>query len=114
MRIGELAEAAGVSVRALRYYEEQGLLQPERSAAGQRLYAEEAVEKVSFFQDMYAAGLTSRNIATLMPCIASGHTDAEQRKMLHRERNRIHEQSVRLHTALQRLDEIITVTDAHP
>ena len=30
MRIGELAEQAGVSVRSLRYYEQHGLLEPER------------------------------------------------------------------------------------
>ena len=34
MRIGELATTTGVSVRALRYYEEQGLLKAERTASG--------------------------------------------------------------------------------
>ena len=31
LRIGEVAAQAGVSVRALRYYEEQGLLEAERT-----------------------------------------------------------------------------------
>jgi DNA-binding transcriptional MerR regulator len=34
LRIGQLAKRSGVSVRALRYYEEQGLLQAERTPAG--------------------------------------------------------------------------------
>ena len=38
MRIGELAARSGVSVRALRYYEEQDLLISTRSASGQRHY----------------------------------------------------------------------------
>lgn len=38
MRIGEVAKKAGVSVRALRYYEEQDLLPAERSSGGQRQY----------------------------------------------------------------------------
>ena len=33
VRIGELAAQTGASVRALRYYEEQGLLSAERSAS---------------------------------------------------------------------------------
>ncbi len=114
IRIGELASRSGVSVRALRYYEEQGLLQPSRSDSGQRHYPESAVERVGFFQDMYAAGLTSRNIATLLPCVDSGHTDAEQRRMLHLERQRIDEKCSRLQAALRRLDEIIEVADNHP
>lgn len=40
MRIGELARRTGVSVRALRYYEEQGLLVPARAANGYREYTE--------------------------------------------------------------------------
>lgn len=36
MRIGEVAAKAGVSVRALRYYEEQDLLDASRSSGGQR------------------------------------------------------------------------------
>jgi len=73
IRIGELAKRSGVSVRALRYYEEQGLLVAERSPSGQRHYPETAVERVSFFQDMYAGGLNSRNIAALLPCVAIHH-----------------------------------------
>jgi DNA-binding transcriptional MerR regulator len=49
MKIGELAQQAGVSVRALRYYEEQGLLSPERTPSGQRRYTEDTVEVVRLF-----------------------------------------------------------------
>ena len=114
LRIGELAERSGVSVRALRYYEEQGLLEADRTPAGQRVYPESAVDKVRFFQQLYAAGLTSRNIAGLLPCIDTGHTDAEQRRMLHQQRNRIQGKLDELNAALGRLDDILAIVSTHP
>jgi len=71
MRIGELAARAGVSVRSLRYYEEQGLLRSTRSPSGQRRYVEDDVERVAFVQRLYAAGLSSRTIIELLPCVES-------------------------------------------
>jgi DNA-binding transcriptional MerR regulator len=68
MRIGELAARTGVSVRSLRYYEEQGLLVSTRSAGGQRHYTEGDIERVVFIQRLYAAGVSSRTILELMPC----------------------------------------------
>ncbi|WP_147919338.1 MerR family DNA-binding transcriptional regulator [Ruania zhangjianzhongii] len=44
-RIGEVAQWARVSVRPLRYDEQQGLLQAERSPAGQRLFEARAVDR---------------------------------------------------------------------
>ncbi|MFD5311851.1 MerR family DNA-binding transcriptional regulator [Streptomyces ardesiacus] len=114
IRIGEVARGAGVSVRAVRYYEQQGLLRAERSPSGQRLYRQDAIPLVRFFQQMYAAGLTSRRIAELLPCWDSGHTDAEQRAMLHAERARIQAKVDDLQAALARLDEVIATTNTHP
>jgi DNA-binding transcriptional MerR regulator len=114
LRIGQLAELSGVSVRALRYYEEQGLLKADRTPAGQREYPESALEKVRFFQQLYAAGLTSRNIADLLPCIDTGHTDAEQRRMLQQQRDFIQGKIHELTVALGRLDDILSVVSTHP
>jgi DNA-binding transcriptional MerR regulator len=113
VRIGELARRSGVSVRALRYYEEQGLLHSERSDSGQRYYPTHAVEKVEFLQDMYAAGLTSRNIAILLPCFETGRSTEEQRRMLRRERDRIRDRVTRLGAALRRLEEIVELAHQH-
>ncbi|MFF3951285.1 MerR family transcriptional regulator [Streptomyces sp. NPDC001902] len=114
IRIGEVARGAGVSVRAVRYYEQQGLLIAERSPSGQRLYRQDAILLVRFFQQMFAAGLTSRRISELLPCWVSGHTDAEQRAMLRAERERIQGKIDDLQAALDRLDEVIAITDTHP
>ncbi|MFC7894201.1 MerR family transcriptional regulator [Streptomyces sp. NPDC057381] len=114
IRIGQVAREAGVSVRAVRYYEQQGLLTPERSPSGQRLYRQDAVPLVRFFQQMFAAGLTSRRITELLPCWDSGHTDSEQRAMLRAERERIQAKIDDLQAVLGRLDEVIAITDTHP
>lgn len=114
IRIGEVARGAGVSVRAVRYYEQQGLLIAERSPSGQRLYRQDAIPLVRFFQQMFAAGLTSRRIIELLPCFDSGHTDADQRAMLRVERERIQTKIDDLQTALDHLDKVIAITDTHP
>ncbi|MEB8338359.1 MerR family transcriptional regulator [Streptomyces endophyticus] len=111
MKIGELAQRAGVSVRALRYYEEQGLLSPERTPSGQRTYGEGTVEVVRLFQQFYAAGLSSRSIAALLPCVNNGRTTATQRRMLRTERDRLSDRVEEMTHTLHRLDQLITAAD---
>ncbi|GAA5063400.1 MerR family transcriptional regulator [Nocardia callitridis] len=69
MRIGELSRRTGVSERSLRYYEQQGLLTAERTGGGHRDYAEWAVDRVIRIQELFAAGLHSKKIAHLLPCM---------------------------------------------
>lgn len=69
MRIGELADRTGVSVRSLRYYEEQGILGSIRSSSGQRHYTEYEVERVQYIRRMLTAGLSTRTIAEVLPCL---------------------------------------------
>jgi DNA-binding transcriptional MerR regulator len=107
MRIGELATASGVSVRALRYYEEQELLQSERTTGGQRTYAETAVDRVRLIQQLYAAGLSSKAILALMPCVYTGISSPEILERLHSERARVDNQIAELTSARDRLDDVI-------
>jgi DNA-binding transcriptional MerR regulator len=69
VRIGELARQTGVSERSLRYYEQQGLLTANRTPGGQRDYPEAAVDRVIRIQELFAAGLHSKKIARLLPCL---------------------------------------------
>ena len=69
MRIGELAERTGVSRRLLRYYEEQGLVTPSRSLNGYREYAEAHVHVVKQITGLIDAGLPTRIIQGLIPCL---------------------------------------------
>lgn len=69
MRIGELARRTGVSERSLRYYEQQGLLVSDRTPGGHRDYPERAIDRVILIQELLAAGLHSKKIAQLLPCM---------------------------------------------
>ncbi|KAB7845027.1 MerR family transcriptional regulator [Streptomyces mobaraensis] len=69
MRIGELSRRTGVSERALRYYEQQGLLTSERTAGGHREFGEAAVDRVVCILELFAAGLCSSKIAQVLPCL---------------------------------------------
>ncbi|WP_194827771.1 MerR family transcriptional regulator [Nocardia sp. XZ_19_231] len=115
MRIGQLAEQAGVSVRSLRYYEEQGLLYSTRSPSGQRTYVEGAVERVRLLQRLYAAGLPSRTIAELLPCVDSPsaeQTDETWARLLE-ERDRLDAHIVELLAARDALDAVVTTNRRH-
>lgn len=113
MRIGELARRAGVSTRALRYYEEQGLLRPQRTASGQRVYPESAVDRVGLIQELYTAGLGSRLIATLLPAIDARHLRPELLERVRDERVRITAKVTELQAAGRRLDVLIDLA-THP
>lgn len=89
MRIGQLARRSGVSVRALRYYEEQRLLESERTSGGQRDYPDEALERVQLIQDLFAAGLSSRTVVELLPCVSTGVATPAMLDQLIIERDRI-------------------------
>ncbi len=113
MRIGELARRTGVSVRSLRYYEQQGLLTAERTDGGHRDYPDRAVDRVIRIQELFAAGLHSKKIAGLLPCmrdadggpsaIATPRLTAE----LVAERNRIDRMIADLANARDVLDDVI-------
>ncbi|MDC2960264.1 MerR family transcriptional regulator [Streptomyces gilvifuscus] len=115
MRIGELASRTGVSIRSLRYYEEQGLLHSSRSGSGQRHYTEEEVDRVAFIQRLYAAGLSSRTIAELLPCVdlpSEEHSDAALERMA-QERDRLSEHITDLVRTRDALDELMAKARQH-
>jgi DNA-binding transcriptional MerR regulator len=68
MLIGELARRTGVNAHQLRYYEAQGLLEADRGANGYREYGEDAVLRVKQIRHLLGAGLSSEDIAYVLPC----------------------------------------------
>ncbi|WP_433192801.1 MerR family transcriptional regulator [Nocardia sp. CA-107356] len=69
MRIGELSERTGTSRRLLRYYEEQGLIVSQRCQNGYRSYDERLVDRVIQIRGLLDAGLPTRIIKQILPCI---------------------------------------------
>lgn len=113
MRIGEVAAQAGVSVRALRYYEEQGLLDAERTASGQRRYPPGAVDRVRFIQSLYAAGLGSKAVLRILPCMDRGVLTDDMYERLLAERARVQAQLDDLTATRDKLDDVIRLSEAH-
>jgi redox-sensitive transcriptional activator SoxR len=64
MKVGEVAERAGVNVETLRYYERRGLLPtPDRTPSGHRRYDEETVRFLGAIKEAQAVGFTLGEIA---------------------------------------------------
>ncbi|MFJ8588945.1 MerR family transcriptional regulator [Streptomyces sp. NPDC093595] len=69
MRIGELARATGTTPRALRHYEQAGLISSERACNGYRVYDERAVVRVRNIRYLLSVGLTLDDVRVFLPCL---------------------------------------------
>jgi DNA-binding transcriptional MerR regulator len=116
MRIGELSRRTGVSPRSLRYYEAQGLLTSTRSTAGQRHYSDAEVQRVSLIRQLFEAGLSSRVIATVLPCVdvPDDLSVAEETFVtMKRERDRIDAEIAHLAETRDALDLLLSANSRH-
>ena len=117
MKIGELSERTGVSVRSLRYYEEQGLLVSARTPAGHRTFGPSAVDRVIRIQELFAAGLNSAKIFEILPCMRDSDGGPNERatprlaEELRAVRDRIDRQIADLHRSREVLGEVIRAAD---
>jgi len=67
MTIGKLADAAGVNIETIRYYQRRGLLtEPSKPQGGYRRYAPEQVKRVRFIKRAQALGFTLEEVGTLL------------------------------------------------
>jgi len=67
MRIGDLAKAAGVTARTVRYYESIGLLPPgEREGAGQHYYTDQTVVRLRKIDQLKGLGLSLEEIGSVI------------------------------------------------
>lgn len=112
MRIGELADRTGVSERALRYYEQQGLLRPARRSSGYREYQQADVRTVGSIRTLLGAGLNTTTIAEVLPCLVTEGTQLvpacpELNPVLQHDRDRLSAAIADLVAARDALDRII-------
>lgn len=73
MRIGDLARQAGVTPKAVRYYEDLGLLQPRRLANGYREYDDGHLRIVAEIRQLAALGIPAARTGPFIECMALGH-----------------------------------------
>lgn len=63
LTIGDLARRTGLSVSAIRFYEERGLVHPVRSGGNQRRFLRADIRRLSFVMIAQQLGFTVREIA---------------------------------------------------
>jgi DNA-binding transcriptional MerR regulator len=73
MRIGELAQRAGTTTRALRFYEAQGLIEAGRTANGYRDYSEDDLRLVTEIRTLQTVGLSLDDTRPFVECLRAGH-----------------------------------------
>ncbi|WP_309082331.1 MerR family transcriptional regulator [Zhihengliuella sp.] len=69
LRIGDLAALTSTTPRMLRHYENQGLIEAERSSTDQRLFSPAIIEQVHSIRRLLGAGLPVDAIRELLECI---------------------------------------------
>jgi MerR family copper efflux transcriptional regulator len=94
MKIGELADRAGVSTKTIRYYESIGLLRPPgRTSSNYRDYGDDAAERLRFIRDSQVAGLTLAEVGSILDMKDAGQsTCAHTRELIHRHLDEIDRQ----------------------
>ncbi|KQX47398.1 MULTISPECIES: MerR family transcriptional regulator [unclassified Streptomyces] len=73
MRIGELAERAGTTTRALRYYESRGLLTARRTEQGYRTYDEDDLRLLQQIRTLQDFGFELEETRPFVDCLRAGH-----------------------------------------
>ncbi|MGP4048994.1 MerR family transcriptional regulator [Streptomyces sp. 2A115] len=81
-RISQLAELSGIPATTLRFYETAGLLPAERTAAGYRVYDQDAVERLAFISSGKALGLPLEEIRDLLAVWEQGVCAAVRQRMV--------------------------------
>jgi MerR family copper efflux transcriptional regulator len=77
MKIGQLARKTGKTVRALHLYEEMGLLSPERSEGGFRLYGSDELARVYWISKLQDMGFKLGQIAGLLEAVSASGSAPE-------------------------------------
>ncbi|MGA9278876.1 heavy metal-responsive transcriptional regulator [Ilumatobacter sp.] len=87
MKIGELAATAGVTTKAIRYYESIGVLdEPARTDSGYRAYDQGAVERLDFVKQAQSSGLALADIKSILEIKDRGGRSCEHTLALLRQR----------------------------
>lgn len=74
LSIGEIARRTGLSVSAIRFYEEQGLIEPVRSGGNQRRFLRSDIRRLSFILIAQKLGLALGEIKAQLATLPQGRT----------------------------------------
>ena len=74
LQIGDVAARTGLSVSAFRFYEERGLVHPDRSAGGRRTFVRADLRRLSFIRITQELGFSIAQIADALDSLPQGRT----------------------------------------
>ncbi|MEE9389243.1 MAG: redox-sensitive transcriptional activator SoxR [Paracoccaceae bacterium] len=74
LSIGQIADRTGLAVSAIRFYEEKGLITPERTPSGQRRYQRADIRRLSFVMISQQLGYTLAEIQELFSGLPANRT----------------------------------------
>jgi MerR family transcriptional regulator, redox-sensitive transcriptional activator SoxR len=75
--IGQMAARTGLAVSAIRYYEAEGLVRPERSSSGQRRYQRSDIRRLSFVLVTQRLGFTIADIRKMLASLPDRRTPTQ-------------------------------------
>ncbi len=78
LAIGELARRTGLAVSAIRYYEDQGLIAPERNRGGQRRFFRSDIRRLSYILIAREFGFTLAEIRAQLDAMPDGRTPTKK------------------------------------
>lgn len=106
LAIGEVVDRTGVAASALRFYEDEGLLAPERTDAGHRRYPRELLRRVSFIRAAQEVGIPLAEVREALATLPDGRTPTKQdwARLSAGWRDRLDERIVALERLRDRLD----------
>jgi MerR family Zn(II)-responsive transcriptional regulator of zntA len=113
LTVGKVARLAGVSADTVRFYEQQGLLAPDRkSAAGYRLYGEDALRRLRFIKHAQDCGFSLAEVRELLTLRAAENACCTDVKSVAVHKKLLIESKIRTLQAMsQALSELIAHCD---
>ncbi|WP_349357755.1 MerR family transcriptional regulator [Stappia sp.] len=114
LSIAEMAETFGVTLRALRFYEEKGLLNPERRGA-RRYYHARDIGRMRVILQAKRLGLTLTEIRDVIALVEGrmerGAQLAQLREICRRQDEMLKEQQLQLRDQIAEMDDVLTALD---
>ena len=108
MNIGEAAAQSGLPAKTIRYYEDIGLVSPDRTSNGYRDFSEDHLHKLSFVQRARSLGFTVEECRALLSLYEDrGRASADVKTMARAHLNTIGEKISALQAMQATLSELV-------
>ena len=87
LKIGEVSQASGIGIEALRFYERSGLLgKPARTASGYRVYDQSVIDRLAFIKKAQTLGFSLEEIKKIIRDAQSGASPCDEVREIVRRR----------------------------